>query len=107
MQHAMESMTQSWEARGASHLAMRIGIHQGPAVVGNFGSDRRSDYTCIGPTVNLAARIESSAEPGQVFISETIHGHLDQDIAEPAGEFAMKGVSEEQVLYRLKMDALS
>ena len=53
-------------------LQMRIGIHHGSAVVGNFGSSQRSDYTAIGPCVNMAARIESASVPGEVFISEAI-----------------------------------
>ena len=105
MQIAMDKMVASWASRGAGHLAMRIGIHQGPAVVGNFGSDRRSDYTCIGPTVNLAARIESTAEPGQVFVSESVRAHLNPGRTESVGSFTMKGVSTEQVLFRLKPEA--
>lgn len=41
-------------------LRMRIGLHTGPAFVGYFGSDNQSDYTCIGDTVNLAARLEAA-----------------------------------------------
>ena len=80
---------------------MRIGIHQGPAVVGNFGSKRRSDYTCIGPTVNFAARIESTAEPGTVYTSAAVKAHLPEEAYEPAGSFKMKGLDQEQDLVKV------
>lgn len=43
-----------------ARLRMRIGLHTGPAFVGYFGSENQSDYTCIGDTVNLAARLEAA-----------------------------------------------
>ncbi len=48
------------EAAELRKLWMRIGLHTGPVFVGYFGSENQSDYTCIGDTVNLAARLESA-----------------------------------------------
>ena len=76
MQERMPAIAQNWKEFGAQELAMRIGIHQGVAVVGNFGSDERSDYTCIGPTVNLASRIETVCTPGEVFVSPAVQDKL-------------------------------
>jgi adenylate cyclase len=45
--------------RGEPSFAVKIGLHSGPAVVGNVGTERRYNYTAIGETVNLAARLES------------------------------------------------
>ena len=101
MQEAMEPIVNAWADRGAGQLRMRIGLHQGDAVVGNFGSDRRSDYTCIGPTVNLAARIESAGEPGRVYVSQAMQALLEPGQTEEAGEFELKGIQGASRLYRL------
>ena len=54
----------------ASSLRARIGINTGPVVVGTVGNDLKMDYTAIGDTTNLAARLESLAQPGTILISE-------------------------------------
>ena len=79
---------------------IRIGIHQGAAVVGNFGSDRRSDYTCIGPTVNMASRIESACEPGAIYVSGEVKSLLPESAVELAGDFQLKGIESNESLYR-------
>ena len=47
---------------------MRIGLNSGPVVVASIGDDLRMDYTAIGDTTNLAARMESKAEPGSILV---------------------------------------
>ena len=102
MQKAMVGVNQKWEARGITEVAMRIGIHQGQAVVGNFGSNQRVDYTAIGPSVNLASRIEGVCEPGQSYISEVVREQLEGDIcAELVGEYSLKGIQSKTPLFRL------
>ena len=101
MQAAMNDLNKQWAGDGIPELKMRIGIHQGVAVVGNFGSALRSDYTAIGPTVNMASRIEAACEPGEVFISGEVCDYLDEELAEEVGKFELKGIEGKQNLYKL------
>ena len=81
-------------------LKMRIGLHRGPAVVGNIGSAQRSDYTAIGPTVNIASRIETACLPGAVFVSQAVAQHLSHRI-ESRGDFELKGVENTEELFEV------
>jgi adenylate cyclase len=70
MQRRMRELEQEWRARGFERpFRMRIGISTGFATVGNFGSRDRMDYTIYGNQVNLAARLQSAAEPGGILLS--------------------------------------
>ncbi|WP_261208340.1 adenylate/guanylate cyclase domain-containing protein [Laspinema sp. D2d] len=59
MAAALKSLNQQWEQGGKPTVSMRVGIATGPLVVGSLGSHHRQDYTIIGDTVNIAARLES------------------------------------------------
>ena len=80
--------------RGVS-LRARIGIHTGIVVAGTVGNDQKMDYTAIGDTTNLAARLQSLAAAGTILISEATLALLRGAFAtEPAGPFEVKGKSE-------------
>ena len=84
-------------------LQARTGINTGEAVVGNFGSRARSDYTVLGPAVNIAARLESASAPGRVLLGEETARLLgDQAALEDAGSIQLKGVREPVNAYFLK-----
>jgi class 3 adenylate cyclase/tetratricopeptide (TPR) repeat protein len=84
---------------------MRIGLNSGPVVVGSIGDDLRMDYTAIGDTTNLAARVEQAAKPGEVWMSQEarniIRGYFKE---ESVGEISLKGKAQPQHLYRLISD---
>ena len=74
MQAQLKILRQRWESEGdrwperVHAMQNRIGIHTGPMVTGNMGSTQRMNYTMMGDTVNLAARLESSAKQYGVYI---------------------------------------
>ena len=81
----------------------RIGVNTGFCNVGNFGSADRMDYTIQGAEVNLAARLQSIAEPGHIVISyETYALVRDILVAHPLPPITMKGISREVVPYEVE-----
>jgi class 3 adenylate cyclase len=70
MQRRLEQLNRVWRDRGVERpFRARMGINTGYCNVGNFGSDDRMDYTIIGAEANLAARLQSIAEPGGICLS--------------------------------------
>lgn len=75
-------------------IGFGVGINCGEAVVGNVGTLSRMDYTAIGNTVNIAARLESQAEAGEVVISQQVYERLKGRIwAESLGVRELKGIA--------------
>ena len=70
MQKSLETLNSGLKNDGYSSVEIGIGLHTGVATVGYIGSEQRSEYTAIGDTVNIAARLESNAKGGQILISE-------------------------------------
>ena len=70
MQKRLATLNKQLESEGISRINVGIGLHTGLATIGYIGSEQRSEYTAIGDTVNLAARLESNALSGQILVSE-------------------------------------
>lgn len=70
MQKQVAKLNEELRAEGYEGISIGIGLHTGEATIGYIGSDKRSEYTAIGDTVNLASRLESNASGGQILMSE-------------------------------------
>lgn len=104
MQQRMGELRQRWKDMGI-HKAfeIRIGINSGFCDVGNFGSNLRMDYTIIGREVNLAARLEQAAEPGEILMSRDTHDLVQEDIeAEARKPVIAKGFAEPIPVYAVR-----
>ena len=99
MQRRLLELNAKWRAAGIEHpFKARMGINSGYCNVGNFGSADRMDYTIIGAEANLAARLQSIAEPGGIVISyETFALASDVITAHPLPPITMKGISREVI----------
>jgi len=101
MQRRLVELNAKWRAAGIEQpFRARIGINSGYCNVGNFGSADRMDYTIIGAEANLAARLQSIAEPGGIVISyETFALVSDVITSHPLPPITMKGISREVIPY--------
>jgi len=85
-------------------IRIGVGLNSGPAVVGNLGSERRADYTAIGDTVNVAARLEGmnkNFETG-IIISEAVCAELKgQLVLRDLGQHQVRGRNEPLQIYEL------
>jgi len=81
---------------------MRIGLNSGPVVVGAIGNDLRMDYTAVGDTTNLAARMEGLAEPGGILVSDSTYRLVKKYFQfKSLGEVTIKGKQDLQAVYKL------
>jgi class 3 adenylate cyclase len=87
-----EELARELKAARDIDFHIRAGIDTGPVVVGNVGSDLRYEYTALGDAVNVAARVQATAEPGTVLVTSGTHRLLGgQFEVEDLGEIAAKG----------------
>ncbi|MGD8791331.1 MAG: adenylate/guanylate cyclase domain-containing protein [Anaerolineae bacterium] len=91
------------EGRYGIKFAMRACLNTGPVVVGPVGNDMRYEYTAMGATVNLAARLKFASDPMSVLISENTHRFVAPVFElEALGEVEVRGIDEPVHVYRVE-----
>jgi adenylate cyclase len=105
---ALESWNTERVAEGLDRVEVRVAINSGPVVVGDIGSARRVDYTVLGNTVNVTARLEEHvAKPGSIVLGESTRAAVAGLFpCEPLGSVQLKGLSRAIEIYRLDMEQL-
>lgn len=103
MRKRMKLLRQQWRKEGISKpLQVRMGINTGYCTVGNFGAETRMDYTIIGREVNLASRLESVAQPGEILISEATYNLVrDVIMCRDRGQINVKGFSKTVPIFEI------
>lgn len=101
MQKKTTQLKDEWLSYGHD-LNIGVGINTGYMTVGNIGSEFHRNYTVIGNQVNIAARLESKAKPGEILISQRTYSKA-KDVAtiEEAGTFNLKGIHSSVAVYRV------
>jgi class 3 adenylate cyclase len=93
---------------GAAKIApveIGIGVHMGNVVVGNIGSDRRTDFTAVGDAVNVAHRLEKLARPGEILVSEAVQRRVRGAVQMRfEGERQLSGREEPVHVYSVELD---
>jgi len=94
------------EAASRPVFPLHVAVHSGPVVAGEVGSERRVDFTVLGNTVNVAARLESVTPAGEVYVTaetlELARRDLGESLAaEPVGELELAGLSRPVAAWRL------
>jgi class 3 adenylate cyclase len=102
MQDGIAGLSSRFTREGRPPIAVGIGVSAGEVVAGTVGSEDRMEYTAIGDSVNLAARLESIAKPGQVLISQRTLDMVDDHVqAKAMGAIRVKGKEEEVEVYEV------
>jgi adenylate cyclase len=101
--NALEKMNAKWKEKDQQEIKIGIGINFGEVFAGNFGSDRRLEYTVIGDAVNTASRLCSVAGPNEILIAEPFYKALKKPPKVEALEpMQVKGKAKKIPVYRVK-----
>jgi len=97
-----EFVNMTSETGEGKKIEIRIGINTGKVVGGNIGSPKRMDYTVIGDPVNIASRLESIAEPNQIYIGEETYNQVKNKFkVREVGPTKLKGKRAEIMVYEV------
>src|ERR1700689_835454 len=96
LDHWAEGFRERWKSKDVNFGATRIGVHAGPALVGNFGGGRFFDYTAYGDTINTAARLEAANKflGTRLCASAAVADGAKAFRGRPVGDLMLRGRSE-------------
>jgi adenylate cyclase len=91
-----EAFRDQCDQKGIALGVTRIGVHAGPAIVGNFGGSRFFDYTAYGDTINVAARLEAANKQlgTRICVSAALAGKVEHFKGRPVGDLVLRGKTE-------------
>lgn len=102
MQNAVEELMKVRAEEGKVTFEIGIGVNTGNAIVGNVGAENRMDYTVIGDSVNIAARLEGMARGGEIVVGEqTFHQTQGRFNIQKRGEIYVKNKTEPITCYNV------
>jgi class 3 adenylate cyclase/tetratricopeptide (TPR) repeat protein len=103
IQNSIKSFAEEARREHGVEVQVRVGLNSGEVVVRTIGSDLKMDYTAVGQTVNLAARMEQMAPSGSVRLTAETFRFCEGFVqVEPLGPVPIKGMSEAVEVYELK-----
>jgi class 3 adenylate cyclase len=95
-------LAEAWRKRG-TELGLGIGIEAGYATLGRIGFEGRYDYGAIGPVANLASRLSTRADAGQILIGQHVFAAVEDAVeTAPAGELDLKGFGRPVSAYEVR-----
>ena len=101
----LETANDDFREKYDAEIRLGVGINSGQAIVGNIGSEKRMEYTVIGDIVNVAARLETIAAPGQILVAENTQRLVQDEFAlTRLGEQKLTGRSDSTAVYQLELD---
>jgi adenylate cyclase len=91
-----QSFCERWQKKGIAFGVTRIGVHAGPAIVGNFGGGRFFDYTAYGDTINVASRLETANKQlgTRICVSAELAEGVENFRGRPIGDLVLRGRGE-------------
>jgi len=107
IQNTLQKFSSDLKGKTGLEFKMRIGLNSGPVIVGSIGDDLRMDYTAIGDTTNLAARMESMATPCTILVSHNTYKRVAKQFEFKAlGKLEIKGKENALEAYELLKDKI-
>jgi len=102
IQETIRGYSSQFQREHGLELRLRVGLNTGSVVVGRIGDDLRMDYTAVGNTTHVAARLQALAEPGAILMSQETHRFVEGYVlCEPLGPIEIRGQRERVVAYRI------